>query len=102
MKVQSPREKLLADKASVTRWQQLADNSFFVEMTERALVEFMERLGDANDPGALANHYRLQGARAYRRLLLQFADPAETPRARASDRLEPDAERYVAPPRAKP
>lgn len=90
MQVLSPKQKLVSDSAVVKQWHQIVDSSFFIEMSEKALMDYIESVGDMNESTAIANYYRIQGARLFRKRLLTFADPPEPRRTPRSDMLEPE------------
>lgn len=90
MKVQTPKQKLASDKDAIQKWQAIVDNSFFDEMSERVLSDFIESMGEAGEVNAVAAYYRIQGARQYRKRLLTFADPPETRKLSRFDMLEPE------------
>lgn len=101
MPLQTPKQKFLANKDAVAKLQRIVDDPFVEDALAVALLEYVESLSDSNDPVALPNYYRIQGAKAFRRLFLRLTDVPEKADTRQRDVLNPSAETYIAPPRSK-
>lgn len=63
------------------QWANLSASETYRVATDAAMLEALESASsNNNDPqAAMANHFRMEGARRYRKILTELADPGETP-----------------------
>ena len=100
MEIPSPKAKFVEDKDAVAKHQRLVDDPLTRRALDVTLAQIVESMGDSNEPTALPNYYRIQGAKQFRKVFLQLADPIPTGgEKRYRDGLDPSAETYIAPKR---
>lgn len=73
-----PKNEFLKSSADVKAFQDIADSPIFGRAVNVALLDFIEQQPpNASQADAVANAYRLEGARAYARTLQKIAEAPE-------------------------
>lgn len=84
----NPR-KTFRDNASLKDWQKTVDSALFEQAATAALCEMQLNQNTAGEPiGAAAQHWRLEGARAYLKILMSLADSEVKPVSKNHQNLE--------------
>lgn len=87
--MESPKEQFMKGKHAKA-WVDASASAMFTEAGNLALLQYAEQVTPgSNEPSAaMANHYRLEGARQFLRVLTNLAIKAEAPKREAPGQLD--------------
>lgn len=75
---QSPKTRFLLDQPAVSQHLELTVKDSFLHALDMAMLELVHNIGCPVAADAVANGYRIEGAKEYRRILENLAEVKKT------------------------